>query len=113
MHVYAYMVHVGRQIYVYVCVHAYVEAKGQPQLSTSVVGHIIFLKEDLPLNLELTGGLNWVASEFHRFTVSIPCFQAVLGLQVNTHVGSFYVHAGSRNLSLACSMDTLLTEPSI
>lgn len=42
MHVYAYMVHVGGQIYVYVCVHAYVEARGQPQLSTSVVGHISF-----------------------------------------------------------------------
>lgn len=87
------------------------------QRSTSVV-HISswphkFLKEDLPLNLELTDGLNWLANEFHRFTVSIPYFQAVLGLQVNTHVGSFYVLAGNRSLSLACPVDTLLTEPSI
>lgn len=53
------------------CVPSSVEARGQSQLSTSTAVHIIiilFLKEDLLLNLELTDWLKWLANELPRYT---------------------------------------------
>lgn len=41
MYMYVYMLFVRVRICVFACVHADIEARGQPQLSTSVAGNII------------------------------------------------------------------------
>lgn len=100
-------VHMGGQAHVHVCTRMYAEVRGGGQLSTSIAPHTIFSVQDFSLSspIWLT---NWPAISGGLLAYAFPA------LELEAHVGGFYLGSGDLSSALNASMaSTSLTETSL